>query len=324
VISLFGGGASGGGGIGGVPGGASLGSGFVVADSGEIATNAHVVTNGPNLQRAGTVYVQFGDGNQVGAQIVGVDPNADVALLRIDPSQLNLHSLPFAATKDATVGEPVAAIGSPFGEPQSLSVGVVSALNRSIQSLTGFGISGAIQTDAAINHGNSGGPLLDGQGRVLGINSQIKSTTGEGTGVGFAVDADTVKHSLDALRASGRVDYAYLGVATQTVYPELATHFKLGTDHGAWVQSVTPGGPAAKAGIRGGSGPPQTFQAGVYRTGGDVIVALADQPVTRDTDLARRLLFHKPGEQVPVKVVRNGRDLTLTVTLGKRPAAAGP
>jgi 2-alkenal reductase len=324
VISVF----AGGGGVAGLPGGdggSSLGSGFVISEQdGEVATNAHVVTSGESLQRAREVYVEFGDGNQVPAKIVGTDPNADVGLLKIDPTGLDLRALPFAQTKDVTVGEPVAAIGSPYGEPQSLSVGVISALDRSIQSLTGFAISGALQTDAAINHGNSGGPLLDAEGRVLGINSQIKSGTGEGTGVGFAVDADTVRHSLDGLRRDGKVDYAFLGVASQSVYPQLAEHFRLGIDHGAWVQSVTRGGPADQAGIRGGSGPPRTFQAQQYRTGGDVITAIDGQDVARDSDLGRLLAFHAPGEKVPVTVVRSGDEKTLTVTLGKRPPAAGP
>jgi S1-C subfamily serine protease len=150
-----------------------LGSCFVISGSGEIVTNAHVVTSGTGarIRRAGQVYVKFADGNQVPAKIVGFDPNADVALLQINPAGLTLRPLPLGTTADLKVGSPVAAIGSPFGEEQSLSVGVVSAKQRSIDSLTGFKIEGAIQTDAAINHGNSGGPLLDASGRVLGINS---------------------------------------------------------------------------------------------------------------------------------------------------------
>ena len=185
--------SSGGGGGGGAQSG--LGSGFVISGDGEIATNAHVVTSGEgaSIRKADQVFVHFKDDNQVPARIIGFDPFADVALLKVDPAGLTLRPLPLGSAGDLTVGSPVAAIGSPFGEDQSLSVGVISALDRSIESLTGFATVGAIQTDAAINHGNSGGPLLDARGRVLGINAQIQTTSGEGSGVGFAVSVDTVK-----------------------------------------------------------------------------------------------------------------------------------
>ena len=175
------------------------GSGFVLDGDGEIATNAHVVTTGQgdDLKRAKEVFVQFADGNQVDATIVGVDPDSDIALLRIDPAGLTLRPLPLGSSRALKVGAPVVAIGSPYGEPQSLSVGVISGLDRSIESLTGFSIDGAIQTDAAINRGNSGGPLVDARGQVLGINSQIRSTGGGGEGVGFAVPVDTVRRALD-------------------------------------------------------------------------------------------------------------------------------
>ncbi len=305
---------------------AGLGSGFVVSDDGEIATNAHVVTtgDGDDIERADKVFVQFRDRNQVRARIVGVDPNADVALLRVEPDGLDLRPLPLASPDSVEVGEPVAAIGSPYGERQSLSVGVVSAVNRSIESLTGFAIGDAIQTDAAINHGNSGGPLLDAQGRVLGINSQIRSRSGEGTGVGFAVDAGTVRHSLDELRVDGTVEYAYLGVSTRTVYPQLAERFDLGTDAGAWVQDVTDDGPARDAGLRGSSGEAEGFQAQRYRLGGDVIVGLAGRRVVENTDLGRILADHRPGQTVEVRVLRDGKERTVRVKLGKRPAATSP
>src|SRR3954471_23765193 len=219
-------------------GASGLGSGFVISGSGEVVTNAHVVTTGTgaHIRRAREVFVKFADGNQVPATIVGFDPNADVALLRISPAGLTLRPLPLGSSARLTVGSPVAAIGSPFGEEPSLSVGVIPATQRSIDSLTGCKIEGAIQTDAAINHGNSGGPLLDGSGRVLGINSQIQTSTGEGSGVGFAVPADVVRRSLDQLRRSGKARYAYLGVASVPVYPQLAQRFGLGVRTGAWVQ----------------------------------------------------------------------------------------
>ncbi|MDX6702948.1 MAG: hypothetical protein QOF26_3174, partial [Baekduia sp.] len=215
-----------------------LGSGFVVDGNGEIATNAHVITTGTggSIKQAGEVFVRFGDGNQVGAKVIGFDPFSDVALIKVDPRGLTLRPLPLGSIGEVRVGAPVAAIGSPFGEERSLSIGVISAKGRSIESLTGFETSGALQTDAAINSGNSGGPLLDAHGRVLGINSQIRTTSGEGSGVGFAVPVDVVRRSLDQLRRNGEAQYAYLGVSTQGVYPQLADHFKLGTDHGAWVQ----------------------------------------------------------------------------------------
>src|SRR3954471_3350027 len=227
-------------------GASGLGSGFVISGSGEVLTNAHVVTSGTGarIKRSGEVYVKFADGNQVPARIVGFDPNADVALLRISPAGLTLRPLPLGSTANLKVGSPVAAIGSPFGEEQSLSVGVVSATQRSIDSLTGFKIEGAIQTDAAINHGNSGGPLLDASGRVLGINSQIETSSGEGAGVGFAVPIDVARRSLAQLRRSGKVRYAYLGVSTLEVWPQLARKFSLGADRGAYLDEVVSGGPA--------------------------------------------------------------------------------
>ena len=253
VISLFGSGSLdsllGGGGGGG--GGGGIGSGFILNGEGELATNAHVVTQGEgkNLQRAREVYVEFADGNRVPAKIVGADPNADVALLKIDPKGLTLRPLPLGVSSQVQVGSPVAAIGSPFGERQSLSVGVVSAIDRDIQSLNGqFAIPGAIQTDAAINPGNSGGPLVDAGGKVIGINQQIKTNSGGGEGVGFAVPVDVVKRSLGALRETGDAHYAYLGVGSVPLFPQLVDRFKLPVDKGAWVQDVQPGTPADRAG----------------------------------------------------------------------------
>ena len=310
-------------GLGGGQGSGGLGSGFVISGDGEIATNAHVVTSGSgaDIRKAEEVYVRFKDDNQVAAKIVGFDPFSDVALLRIDASGLTLRPLPLGEARDVVVGSPVAAIGSPFGEEQSLSVGVISALDRSIQSLTGFDTVGAIQTDAAINHGNSGGPLLDASGKVLGINAQIQTSTGEGSGVGFAVSVDTVKRSLEQLRQSGRARYAYLGIATSPVYPQLAQHFKLPVDHGAWVQDVTPGGPADDAGMRGGARD-EVFQGRDYRVGGDVIVAVGRTRIQEDQDVAKALVALRPGTTVDVQIYRGGERRTLRVKLGERPLNA--
>ncbi len=302
---------------------AGLGSGFVISGDGEIATNAHVVTSGEGaaIRKASEVFVRFADGNQVAAEVKGFDPFSDVALLKVSPRGLTLRPLPLGSTRDLKVGSPVAAIGSPFGEEQSLSIGVVSALNRSIQSLTGFDTPGAVQTDAAINHGNSGGPLLDASGRVLGINAQIQTSTGDGSGVGFAVPADTVRRSLDQLRRDGRTRYAYLGVSSVAVYPQLARRFGLATTKGAWIQEVTGGGPADDAGLKAGSGE-QKFQARAYSPGGDVIVDVAGRPITQESDLALSLLRFKPGDTVTLTVRRGDAAKRLRVKLGERPLDA--
>jgi len=297
-----------------------LGSGFVVTGTGEIVTNAHVVTTGEGraIQRAKQLFVRFADGNQVVARIVGFDPFADVALLKVDPAGLTLRPLPLGTTRTVAVGEPVAAIGSPYGEEQSLSVGVVSAKNRSIESLTGFATSGALQTDAAINSGNSGGPLLDGRGRVLGINSQIRSSSGSGSGVGFAVPADVVRRSIDQLRRRGEVRYAYLGISTQEVYPQLAEAFDLGTDHGALVSSVVAGAPAATAGVRAGHDR-RRFQGTTWPIGGDVITRVGRHDVRDASDLSVALLDYEPGQTTTLRIVRDGRPRDVAVRLGTRP-----
>jgi S1-C subfamily serine protease len=302
----------------------ALGSGFVVDSSGNIATNAHVVTSGQgaSIEKASQVYVEFTDGNRVPATIVGDDPNADVALLKIPTDGLKLTPLPLGSSSGLVVGEPVAAIGSPFGEQQSLSVGVISALNRSITSLTSFDINNAIQTDAAINHGNSGGPLIDANGDVIGINSQIKSTGGGGEGVGFAVPSDTVKRSLDQLRQSGVVRYAYLGVSSVALYPQLARKLGFDVTRGALVGSVQSGSPAQKAGIKAGTNT-ITFEGNTgVPQGGDVIVSVAGKPVTDPTDLANFVALRNPGERIAIGIVRGHARRTVTATLAPRPATA--
>jgi S1-C subfamily serine protease len=323
VVSVFGNGGI-------VSGDAGLGSGFVVSAGGQIATNAHVVSNGTgtHLKRAKQVYVQFADGNQVPARILGTDPDSDVALIAVDPAGLTLRPLTLGTTRGLAVGAPVAAIGSPFGEAQSLSVGVISATNRSIESLNSsdagtsggsFAISGAIQTDAAINHGNSGGPLVDAAGRVIGINSQIQSTGGGGEGVGFAIPIDAVRRSLDQLRTRGAVSYAWLGVSTVAVFPQLAQAFKLPVDHGALVEQLAPNGPAASAGLKAGSSREVTFQVARYKLGGDIVTALDGRPIRRDDDLSLAIAALSPGDRVTLQVWRDGAPRTLTVTLGRRP-----
>ncbi|HEY5144545.1 MAG TPA: trypsin-like peptidase domain-containing protein [Solirubrobacteraceae bacterium] len=311
-------------GIGG-PTGEGVGSGFVVSPGGEIATNAHVVTSGTGaaIRPAGEVFVGFGDHNQVPARIVGFDPFTDVALLKVDPQGLRLRPLRLGSSTGLRIGAPVVAIGSPFGEDRSLSAGIISATGRAIQSLTGFATTGAIQTDAAVNQGNSGGPLLDADGRVLGINSQIASSSGGGSGVGFAVPVDAVRRSLSQLRLQGRPKYAYLGLATAPVYPQLARQFGLKTRSGAWVQTVIPGGPAAAAGLRAGNGTVR-FQARDYVPGGDVIVALDGRPVRDEADLSKVIGSLRPGARARVRIVRAGSPRTLSMTLGERPLGGPP
>jgi S1-C subfamily serine protease len=298
-----------------------VGSGFVLSGDGEIATNAHVVTTGevPNLREARKVFVEFADGNQVEATVRGYDPEADIALLKVDPEGLTLRPLPLGDSEKVDVGTPVAAIGSPFSEKQSLSVGVVSAVDRSISGLTAFQIAGAIQTDAAINPGNSGGPLVDDDGEVIGINQQIKTSSGGGEGVGFAVPVDVARRSLEQLREKGEVSYAFLGVETVPIYPQLRERFDLPVGEGAWVQDAADGGPAAKAGLRGGGPRQTTFQVRPYRTGGDIITAIGERPIDDPDDLSRAVALLDPGSPVTVEAWRDGERRELKVKLGERP-----
>jgi S1-C subfamily serine protease len=303
-------------------GSAAQGSGFVVSDVGEIVTNAHVVTDGSAgggaIEEAQEVYVQFADRNQVPAEIVGFDPHADIALLKVDPEGLDLRPLELATNEEIQVGQPVAAIGSPFGEDRSLSVGVVSATNRSIQSLTQFQIDGAIQTDASINPGNSGGPLLDAEGRVIGVDQQINTTSGGNEGVGFAVPVALVARSIDQLRSNGTVKYAYIGVTTQSLYPQLADRLGLESDTGALVTEVRDESPAADAGLEAGKQEIQ-FQGLRASTGGDVIVAVDGDEIVGETDLPRLIAQHSPGDTVTVEVIRDGESRSIDVKLGERP-----
>ncbi len=302
------------------PGGAAEGSGFVYNSDGEIVTNAHVVTDESTGTRtpAEEVFVEFPNRNVVPAEIVGFDPFADVALLEVDPKDLELHPLELGNDKEIAVGQPVAAIGSPFGEQSSLSVGVVSAVNRSVKSLTEFQIEGAIQTDASINPGNSGGPLLDSQARVLGINQQIETNSGANDGVGFAVPVSAIERSVTELEEDGSVEYAYIGVQSQALYPQLARKLGLDTTFGGLLAEVVPGGPAEKAGLKGGTGELK-FQAGEYTTGGDVILQIEGHDVIEPDDLARLVSTRKPGEKVEMTILHDGKKETVEVTLGKRP-----
>jgi S1-C subfamily serine protease len=301
--------------------GAGEGSGIVIDTDGRIVTNAHVVTEesgGGERQQAKSVFVEFPDRNIVSATIVGFDPFADVALIEVDPAGLGLHPLKLGNDHELVVGQPVAAIGSPFGEQHSLSVGVVSATDRSVESLTQFQIEGAIQTDASINPGNSGGPLLNGAAEVVGINQQIDTESGGGQGVGFAVPISAVKRSLGQLEHGGKVAYAYIGVSTQALYPQLAERLGIDSDYGGLLAEVVPGGPADEAGLQGGDGRIH-FQGFPVRTGGDVILSVDGHKVLRPEDLARYIASYRPGQEVTLEILRDGQHKEVTVTLGKRP-----
>ena len=298
------------------------GSGFVVSKDGVLLTNAHVVTEDrgdAELAGADDVYVEFADGDRVPATLVGWDAYADVAVLRVDRNVHRLAPLPLGDSARIAVGDPVAAIGSPFGEQGSLSVGVVSATDRSISALVAeYRLAGAIQTDAPINRGNSGGPLFDARGRVIGINAQIRSTSGAAEGVGFAIPINAAKRSLAEIVRRGRVSYAYLGVLAEDVTPGLARRLRLPVSAGALVVQVK-GGPAREAGLRGGS---RTVElAGRrHRVGGDVVVALAGEPIRSSSDLVRSVTERlRPGQLVTVTIVRGGKRIGIPVRLAERP-----
>jgi S1-C subfamily serine protease len=304
---------------------AGQGSGFVVDKDGDIVTNAHVVTSGGRLNGGGTphaakqVFVEFGDRNRVPAEIVGFDADADVALIKVDPDGLDLEPVPLSQRSAFAVGEPVAAIGSPFGETQSLSIGVISAINRTVEGLTNFGIDNAIQTDASINPGNSGGPLLDSKGEVIGINEQIASSSGSNSGVGFAIPVTSVRYSLDQLRNGGKVEYAFLGVTSESLYPQLADHLGIDAKSGALITDVVSGSPADKAGLKGSTGE-TTFQLQHIKTGGDVVIAVDGKPVFQNNDLSELIALHKPGDTVKLDILRGGQHAQVDVTLDSRPA----
>ena len=251
---------------------------------------------GGQPQPAEQVYVEFSDRDRVAAEIVGFDPDADLALLKVDPAEVgeDLTVLPVSDRDEYAVGEPVAAIGSPFGERQSLSVGIVSAIDRSIESLSQFSIDNAIQTDASINPGNSGGPLLDGNGEVIGVNQQIQTSSGTNSGVGFAIPATAIRFSLDQLREDGDVDYAYLGVSTQGIWPQLADELGLDVETGALIADVVEDGPADDAGLQG-SDDQRPFQGAQIDDGGDVIVAVDGNRLERESDLAELISRQRPG-----------------------------
>jgi 2-alkenal reductase len=306
------------------PSGASQGSGFVVSADGLILTNSHVITSAGESESqdvavARTVYVQFRDGERVPAKVVGWDPFTDVAVVRVARGAHSLKPLPLGDSARVVVGEPVAAIGSPFGNESSLSVGVVSATNRSISSLTSdYNVVDAIQTDAPINRGNSGGPLFDSRGRVIGVNAQIRSDTGTNEGVGFAIPINSAKRSLEQLVSDGEVSYAYVGVRTTDLTPRTAKRFELGVERGAIITDVTANSPAARAGLRGGTREVE-FNGLSFSLGGDVIVAINGRSVRSADDVVRYVTEElSPGEVAVFTVVREREQRRIAVRMGER------
>jgi S1-C subfamily serine protease len=306
---------------------AGQGSGFVVDADGTVLTSAHVITTAgqgsSGTAPAHAVYVEFPDGDRVQARIVGYDLFDDVGVLRVDPRAHGLEPVPLGDSARVVVGQPVAAIGTPFGNADSLSVGVVSAVHRSIPSLTtNYDLVDAIQTDAPINHGNSGGPLFDARGRVIGINAQIRSTgdTSGFEGVGFAVPIDSAKRSLQQLDATGKVRYAYVGITTEDLTPSIAKKFGYAATRGALIDAFADGNPAGKrAGLKA-STRIEVFQGESVHVGGDAIVSIDGVPVRNAEDVVRvvaeRLV---PGETATFTVIRGGRRVEVPVKLDERP-----
>jgi putative serine protease PepD len=296
--------------------GDATGSGFVVDEQGNIITNAHVV------EGADSVEVSFDEnGDSVPAEVKGVDTSTDIAVLKVDPSDVKggVTPVPLGDSSQVEVGDPVIAIGNPFGYSRTVTTGIVSGLQRQIRAPNGFTIPDVIQTDASINPGNSGGPLLDANGRVIGINSQIATGGGQGSvGIGFAVPINTAKRLLPDLKAGETIERAYLGVQMQGVTKQLAEDLSLATDHGALIVSVTPDSPADKAGLRGG----RTETSQGIPAGGDVIVAIDGKEMRDEDHVATTIASHQPGDEVEIEYYRGSDKETATVELTERPASA--
>jgi putative serine protease PepD len=303
-------------------GGQSLGTGFVVDEEGYILTNAHVVQNDSG-QTAGSVTVVFNKGGseteRVKGELVGVDPSVDVAVIKVDPDDQSLKALPVGDSDDVVVGEPVVAIGNPLGYDFSITAGIVSATGRSLQAPNGMTIPNGIQTDAAINQGNSGGPLINGRGQVIGINEQIATRSGGNEGLGFAVPINSAMRSLEEIRETGQVQYAWLGVIGQTLSSDVAAMFDITTDGGALVEQVAPDSPAEEAALRGGSRS-VSVQGQDYTLGGDIIVAADGSEIRTFDDLIAFLAGKRPGDKVTLTIERDGRTQDVEVTLAARPS----
>jgi S1-C subfamily serine protease len=296
-------------------GGIATGSGFVIDGEGHILTNNHVI------EGAERVTVKIGDSEQGHeAEVVGTDPGTDLALLKVDASAEQLHPLSLGRSSEVEVGDPVVAIGNPFGLDRTVTSGIVSALQRQIQAPNGFSINHVIQTDAAINPGNSGGPLIDAEGEVIGINSQI-ATGGGGNGnvgIGFAIPIDTIRSEIDQLETKGEVEHAFLGISGGTITPELAKALNLPVKQGVIVQSVVKDGPADDAGLEAG-GTRATINGEEVRLGGDIITEAEGEKLESMEELIELIQDSEPGDELELKILRDGDEKTADVTLGTQP-----
>ena len=293
----------------------ATGSGFVINRDGVILTNAHVISGAVKIS------VAFADNQTVTAKVIGKDPDDDLALLKVNPDGLTLVPLPLGDSSTVQVGDPTVAIGNPFGLARTLTTGVVSALQRSIQAPNNFAIDNVIQTDAPINPGNSGGPLINAQGQVIGINSQIQTgTSGNGSvGIGFAIPINTALAVIPQIEKTGKVTEGYLGITTIDVDPALAT-LHLHSTYGALIQTVESNSPAARAGLRAGD-LLTTLPDGITQVeqGGDIIIAVNGQRISGASALENAILADRPGELVKLSIVRGRKQLSMTVKLGTRP-----
>jgi|SRR4051794_1191191 len=300
-------------------GGTATGSGFVIDGEGHILTNNHVI------EGAEKVEVKLGDSEKnYEAEVVGTDPGTDIALLKVEAPAKELHPLTLGHSAEAEVGDPVVAIGNPFGLDRTVTSGIVSALQRQIQAPNGFSINHVIQTDAAINPGNSGGPLIDAEGNVIGINSQI-ATGGGGNGnvgIGFAIPIDTIRAEIKQLETKGEVAHAFLGISGGTITPELAKALNLPVKEGVIVQTVVKGSPADKAGLEAGN-TAATINGQEVRLGGDIITEANGKKIATMEQLVEAIQESKPGDELELKILRDGREKTATATLGTQPVKAG-
>ena len=290
----------------------ALGSGFVIDKAGHIVTNYHVVEGAQQIE------VSFSNQDTYKATLVGTDASTDLAVLQVDVSSRALTPLALADSDGVRVGDPVVAIGNPFGLDRTATAGIVSALQRNVTAPNGSNIDHVIQTDAPINHGNSGGPLLNARGEVVGVNSQISSPNGGGNvGIGFSVPANTVKSVAGQLIRLGKVDRSYLGLYARALEPDVASLFRLPVDTGLLVERVEQGSPARRAGVRGGS--TSVVVSGTdYTLGGDILVAADGKRVTSLAELRDLLALHRPGDRVELELYRGSDKRTVTVTLGRQ------
>jgi putative serine protease PepD len=291
------------------------GSGFVIDSDGHIVTNEHVVDN------ADSVSVRFWNGNTYKATVVGSDQSTDLAVIKVDAPQSVLHPLTLGDSSKVRVGDAVVAIGSPFGLEETLTGGIVSAVHRQMQAPNNFTINDSIQTDAAINHGNSGGPLLDSSAQVIGVNAQIAGQTGANVGIGFAIPSDTVKSIADTLISSGKVEHAYLGVSVQEIPGTVAD--QLGGVAGVEITDVRSDTPAKDAGLVGSTGK-KTIDGQQYATGGDIITAIDGQSMTSSEAVQQAIDSHQPGDKISITYWRKGESHTANVTLATRPTQITP